>query len=78
MLKLKRVNNTAENATYNYYPESREDYGTLFVNKKNGEVEIIKIAKDDEFRCYLGHAVSRIDKYFSSGGYLEEDIVAWY
>lgn len=78
MLRLELINNNVNSATYNYYPEDKESYGTISINKKDGEIEIIKLADDDESRIYLRHAVSTIEKYLRNNEFMETDFVAWY
>lgn len=78
MLRLELVNNTQNEVIYNYFPEQKEEYGTVSVKKDTGEFSIVKISVNDEHRRYLSHAVSRIEKYSAENNFIENDIVAWY
>lgn len=78
MLRLELVDNTKEEAVYHYFPEGKEKYGMISVNKNTGELSVEKIAVNDEYKKYLFHAISRIRKFFSENRFLEKDVVAWY
>lgn len=77
MLLLKLVNETATQATYNYYPEGQELFGVATVDKSNGDISILKIADNDEFRRYLGHAAIKLKEFYEKTLYEKEVIVAW-
>lgn len=78
MLVLKLVNNTDKKATYNYYPEGKEEFGVLSVNKVNGDINVDEVSNGDEFRRYIGHAVPKLKTFFKSGVYETEAMIAWY
>lgn len=78
MLILKLSNETATEATYNYYPEGKEEYGVLIVDKNNGDISVKSIAPGDEFRRYLGHAVPKLEELFKKNSYESKILVAWY
>lgn len=78
MLILKLKNESVGKVVFDYFPENKEQYGTLEIDKSTGDIEIIKISENDEFRTYLHKAVSQITKYFENGKYQSESIVAWY
>ena len=78
MLVLKLVNETATEATYNYYPEGKEMFGALIVNKVDGDIAVSEVAENDEFRRYLGHAVPKIKEFYEAAVYEKEALVAWY
>lgn len=78
MLRLELVDNTQSEVTYNYFPEQKEEYGTVSMKKDTGEFSIIKISVNDEHRRYLSHAVSRIEKYAIENNFQKKDTVSWY
>ena len=78
MMVLKLVNETATEATYNYHPEGKEVFGVLTVNKNNGDIAVIEVAENDEFRRYLGHAAPKIKEFYDTTIYEKEVLVAWY
>lgn len=63
---------------YNFFPEGKEEYGTISVNKTTGDIEVIKKANGDYYAIYLRHAVSQVSKYQKSGVYKKKTTVAWY
>lgn len=78
MLRLELVDNTQCKAIYNYFPEGKEEYGTISINKRTGELEVEKISANDEYKRYLFHARSRIEDFFAENNFMEKDVVAWY
>ena len=78
MLVLKLVNETATEAAYNYYPEGKEMFGVLIVNKDDGDIAVSKVAENDEFRRYLGHEVPKVKEFYDTTIYEKEALVAWY
>ncbi len=78
MLKLVLIDNTDDCVSYDYYPENNGNYGTLTMAKKSGEIEIVKVADNDGFHIYLGHAISQLESYYMNKKYVEHDVVAWY
>ena len=78
MLRLELVDNTNDKVIYNYFPEGKEEYGIVSVNKNTGDLNVEKIAVNDEYKRYLFHAMSRIRKFFSENRFSEKETVAWY
>lgn len=78
MLRLELVDNTNDKVVYNYFPEGKEEYGIVSVNKNTGNLNVEKIAVNDEYKRYLFHAMSRIRKSFSENRFSEKETVAWY
>lgn len=78
MLRLELVDNMQGEIIYNYFPEEKEEYGTISMNKETGQLEIKKISENDSHRRYLFHAMKRIEEYFTEKRFLEKDVVAWY
>lgn len=78
MLRLKLVEETSTKVVYNYFPEQEDNYGTVTLDKSNGEIIDVKIARNDEHKRYMHHAVSKIMEFFANGRYSNEEIVAWY
>ena len=63
---------------YNYYPEQKEEFGTVTLDKKTGEIADAQISSNDLHKRYMYHAASKVCQFFESGAYKQEDIVAWY
>jgi len=78
MLKLLCIKKSENNFIYHYFPEAKTDYGILSINTATGEIQIIKVSESDMHRRYLGHAVSKLEKFYKTNSYLEESTVAWY
>lgn len=78
MLLLELTGNMQEEAIYNYFPEGKEEYGTISINKNTGELDVKKVSVNDEHKRYLFHAISRIEKYFKENNFRGNDTVAWY
>lgn len=78
MLELKKKGETLEIVKYNYYPEGKECFGELTVDRKTHTVlDDFTKAENDSFGRYLAHAVKRIESY-KDDKYPNEDIVVWY
>lgn len=77
MLTLQLNKESDNNVLYNYYPENKEEFGTVLIDKTTGEITT-GISGNDKFGRYLMHAVKRVKEYFEKGTYQKEDIVAWY
>ena len=78
MLTLKIKDEKENSIVFNYYPEDGTMFGTLNLDKKTGDIQIISVPENDPHLRYLQHAVLRIDEYFSSGKYENAVTVAWY
>ena len=77
MLRLELVFNSKNEAVYDYFPEGKQESGTVSINKDTGEFAVKKIAVNDNHKRYLSHAISRIEKYFKEKNFREKDTVAW-
>ena len=78
MLTLKLKDENENSMVFNYYPENKKLFGTLNLDKKTGDIQIISVPENDSHHRYLQHAVSKIDEYFRSGKYENAATVAWY
>lgn len=78
MLLLKLVEETSSKVVYDYFPEQKENFGTITIDKITGEVTDVKVSSNDLHERYMHHAVSRIIEFFKNGTYNKEDIIAWY
>ncbi len=78
MLQLKLVENTSSRVVYNYFPEKKNIYGTVSLNKSNGEVLSVTVAENDVHDIYMHHAVSKVAEFIEKDNLPEEEIVAWY
>ena len=77
MLRLKLIENTNSKVVYRYFPEDKENYGTVYLDKSNGDVLDVDIAENDVFDRYMHHAVSKVTQYIERNEFPEEEIVAW-
>lgn len=77
MLRLELVSNTQKEVIYNYFPEHDNEYGIVSINKDTGEPSIVKISPNDEFRTYLYHAISTMERYFKEDNFRDKDTIAW-
>lgn len=78
MLILKLLSQDSGKIVFNYYPEGKEDFGTLSLNEHTGEISVISVPECDEFGRYRIHAIKRIKEYFQNKHFELEDIVVWY
>jgi len=78
MLRLKLVENTNSKVVYHYFPEDKAVYGTVSLDKSNGNVLDVSIAENDVFDRYMHHAVSKVTEFIKKNVFSEEEIVAWY
>lgn len=78
MLRLKLVKKVQDEMVYNYFPEQKEEYGTVSISEDTGEMKIRKISPNDAHRRYLFHAVNRIEDYLAEKSFPESDVVAWH
>ncbi len=78
MLTLVLYIDHGDTIEYNFFPEGKEGYGTIAINKSTGDIDVIKRADGDKYDRYLFHAVSQVSKFQKSGEYLQETTVAWY
>lgn len=77
MLQLKLVENMDTKVVYNYYPEGKELYGSVSLDKSNGEVIEVHVAENDVHDIYMHHAVSKVASFIENSNYPETEIVAW-
>ena len=77
MLLLKLVKETSSKVVYNYFPEQKEHFGTVAIDKTTGEVTDVQISINDKHERYMHHALSRIVEFFENGTYKDQDVVAW-
>ena len=75
ILRLEFLSN--EIVRYRYYPEDREDFGLIELNRITGEINL-KAEVKEYGSFYWRHAVYRIDEYFEADNFPEKDMVAWY
>lgn len=78
MLKLKLIKRIAGKIVFNYYPEGKEIFGTISVDERTGEMDVVRVSENDEFGRYKLHALKRIREFINGDTFTEEDIVAWY
>lgn len=78
MLLLKLVQETNSVVVYNYFPEQKDDYGTVTLDKCTGEISDVKVSRNDLYERYMHHAVSKVVEFFKNGTYKQEEVVAWY
>lgn len=77
MLILELIEISKNFIKYRYVPEGKEESGVIVLDKETGEVKIESLAKDYD-SSYMGHAVHRIDEYYTKDSYPQKDMVVWY
>lgn len=77
MLVMELVRENDDKVIYNYYPEGREAFGTIAIDKENGDVSVVKRSDEKELSSYCGHALRTLQKYRNIGEYKLKDTVAW-
>ena len=71
---LKTENNIA---TYEYTPEHGQYTGVVSVNTVTFEGDIVKLAKNDEFKRYAFHAIWGIAERFEKDDMTQNGYIAW-
>ena len=59
MLLLKLLEESDSEVVYSYFPEKKEYFGTVKINKITGEIIDVQIADNDLHKRYMHHAVSK-------------------
>lgn len=63
---------------YEYYPEGKEEFGTVGYNINTGEMRFITIASSDlKRKKYAGHAVQALRRFAKDEEFPKEWMVAW-
>lgn len=78
MLKLILMEQNAEMAVYNYYPEGEGEPGSISIDKRTGKINVLHVPPNDEYGHYKIHAIQRISEYFDKQVFRKKDVVAWY
>ena len=78
MLLLKLLEESDSEVVYSYFPEKRECFGTVKINKITGDVIDVQVADNDTHDRYMHHAVSKIVSFYEKGNFPKEDVVSWY
>ena len=78
MVKLLLIQTTDETVQYQYFPEGKDFYGILSLNRTAGDINILKQAANDNFNVYLHHAIRSLERYYKTGIFPERDTIAWY
>lgn len=78
MVKLLLIQITEETVQYQYFPEGKEHYGVLSLNRANGDINILKEAENDKFNTYIHHAMTTLEKFYKNSVFPENYTVAWY
>ena len=72
MLVMELVRENDDKVIYNYYA-----FGTIAIDKENGDVSVVKRSDEKELSSYCGHALRTLQKYRNIGEYKLKDTVAW-
>ena len=76
---LELIELTEEKAVYRYYPEGKEKWGIVSINRKTGNVFHDKhYDENDHTEMYHGMAWSRLRKYQAADNYPKKAQIAWY
>lgn len=78
MLILKIISEDSKQIVFHYYPEGKTKYGVVVIDKEEQDVSSYEIAKNDEFRSYLGHAISNALRYLTDRHFKNQTTIAWY
>ena len=80
MLKYKLSREDDDDCIYFYYPEGKEDYGIITINKKTGKITVNSLAKEDQgIRIFYAYKlVRRLEEFYRTGEYRDSGMVAWY
>lgn len=78
MLLLKLIEETELIAVYHYFPEQKEYFGSVTIDKETGEITDVQTASNDIHERYMYHAISKIISFFQNGLYKTDEVVAWY
>lgn len=76
LLKLNKIND--EVVIYDYYPENKEDYGTIELDLNSKEARLIKQADKHKQSMYLMHAYQGLLRMQDENDFSETRVVAWY
>ncbi len=63
---MKLINQYDGKIAFNYYPDEKDDFGTVSINENTGEVDVLTVAKSDEFGSYKIYAIKSIFKIRNS------------
>lgn len=72
------VENNDDFVSYHYFPEDKADFGSITINKNNGDIIKYSTAKTDEFKRYLFHLQNKIEEFIKSDKFEDEGFVMWY
>lgn len=75
MLTYKLAEETEMHITYHYFPEGKEEFGTVTFEKKTGKVSDIVLAKTDEVKWYANHM---IEEFTAHNEFQRSGTIAWY
>lgn len=78
MLTLQLIEKNDSKIIYDFFPEDRDQHGSIEVDPNNGSVSVIKNAENDELGNYARHAISKVIELYESGDYPSSATVAWY
>lgn len=78
MLKYKLFEENDDIISYRYFPNGREDFGTITMNKKTAELINVEVAKNDKFKQFYFHMIREIERFRKADDYLKDGYVAWY
>lgn len=77
MVRIERIELTADVARYKYFPEDSEECGIVTLGRLSGERSIEKTVSGYGAN-YPAHALRRIEEYQKNGIFPQKDVVAWY
>lgn len=78
MLILKQKAIIERTVIYDYFPEDKNDYGTIELNIDTGELKLVKKTEIYTQSIYLMHAYQALMRMRDEEDLTEYRIVAWY
>ena len=78
MLKYKKISETCDTVTYEYFPEGKSPSGIITYDKRTRHITIDRLASNDKYKHYAFHMIARLKKFNNAGEYADDGLVAWY
>ena len=77
MLRYKLHEETDDTVIYEYSPEGKYSPGLVGISKATGELNLIKLAENDEIKWYVSKLYRKLEE-FQKNCYRKEGMIAWY
>jgi len=63
---------------YRYFPEGKSSPGLVSIDQTSGIITILHLSDQDTSKIYAFKLISRLRKFYESGQYIDEGMIAWY